>query len=215
MPSRHTTVGPERAPHRSFLYAMGLSAREIAQPFVGVVTTWNEAAPCNISLSRQAQVVKKGVAAAGGTPREFTTITVTDGIAMGHAGMKASLVSREVIADSVELSVRGHCYDALVGLAGCDKTLPGLMMAMLRLNVPSVFLYGGSILPGRFRGKDVTVLDVFEAVGANAAGTMSDADLAELETVACPSAGSCGGQYTANSMAYVSEAIGLALPGSA
>ncbi|MFT6672418.1 MAG: dihydroxy-acid dehydratase [Afipia broomeae] len=194
---------------------MGLSAREIAQPFVGVVTTWNEAAPCNISLSRQAQVVKKGVAAAGGTPREFTTITVTDGIAMGHAGMKASLVSREVIADSVELSVRGHCYDALVGLAGCDKTLPGLMMAMLRLNVPSVFLYGGSILPGRFRGKDVTVLDVFEAVGANAAGAMSDADLAELEMVACPSAGSCGGQYTANSMAYVSEAIGLALPGSA
>jgi len=215
LPSRHTTVGPERAPHRSFLYAMGLSAREIAQPFVGVVTTWNEAAPCNISLSRQAQVVKKGVAAAGGTPREFTTITVTDGIAMGHAGMKASLVSREVIADSVELSVRGHCYDALVGLAGCDKTLPGLMMAMLRLNVPSVFLYGGSILPGRFRGKDVTVLDVFEAVGANAAGTMSDADLAELEMVACPSVGSCGGQYTANSMAYVSEAIGLALPGSA
>lgn len=215
LPSRHTTVGPARAPHRSFMYAMGLSPREIAQPFVGVVTTWNEAAPCNIALSRQAQAVKKGVAATGGTPREFTTITVTDGIAMGHAGMKASLVSREVIADSVELSVRGHCYDALVGLAGCDKTLPGLMMAMLRLNVPSVFLYGGSILPGRFRGKDVTVLDVFEAVGAHAAGTMTDADLAELEAVACPSAGSCGGQYTANSMAYVSEAIGLALPGSA
>ncbi len=205
LPSRHTTVGPERAPHRSFLYAMGLSSQEIAQPFVGVVTTWNEAAPCNITLSRQAQAAKRGVTAAGGTPREFTTITVTDGIAMGHAGMKASLVSREVIADSVELSVRGHCYDALVGLAGCDKTLPGLMMAMLRLNVPSVFLYGGSILPGRFRGKDVTVLDVFEAVGAHAAGTISDADLAELETVACPSAGSCGGQYTANSMAYVSE----------
>ena len=215
LPSRHTTVGPERAPHRSFLYAMGLSAREIAQPFVGVVTTWNEAAPCNIALGRQAQAVKRGVSAAGGTPREFTTITVTDGIAMGHAGMKASLVSREVIADSVELTMRGHCYDALVGLAGCDKTLPGLMMAMLRLNVPSVFLYGGSILPGRFRGKDVTVLDVFEAVGAHASGTMSDADLAELETVACPSAGSCGGQYTANSMAYVSEAIGLALSGSA
>ncbi|WP_288037329.1 dihydroxy-acid dehydratase [Acidiphilium sp.] len=215
LPSRHTTLGPERAPHRSFLYAMGLSAREIAQPFVGVVTTWNEAAPCNMSLSRQAQAAKRGVAAAGGTPREFTTITVTDGIAMGHAGMKASLVSREVIADSVELSVRGHCYDALVGVAGCDKTLPGLMMAMLRLNVPSVFLYGGSILPGRFRGKDVTVLDVFEAVGAHAAGTMTDADLAEIEAVACPSAGSCGGQYTANSMAYVSEAIGLALPGSA
>jgi len=215
LPSRHTTIGPERAPHRSFLYAMGLSAREIAQPFVGVVTTWNEAAPCNIALGRQAQAVKRGVSAAGGTPREFTTITVTDGIAMGHAGMKASLVSREVIADSVELTMRGHCYDALVGLAGCDKTLPGLMMAMLRLNVPSVFLYGGSILPGRFRGKDVTVLDVFEAVGAHASGTMSDADLAELETVACPSAGSCGGQYTANSMAYVSEAIGLALSGSA
>ena len=215
LPSRHTTVGPERAPHRAFLYAMGLSAREIAQPFVGVVTTWNEAAPCNISLGRQAQAAKRGVTASGGTPREFTTISVTDGIAMGHAGMKASLVSREVIADSVELTVRGHCYDALVGIAGCDKTLPGLMMAMLRLNVPSVFLYGGSILPGRYRGRDVTVLDVFEAVGAHAAGSITDADLTELETVACPSAGSCGGQYTANSMAYVSEAIGLALPGSA
>ena len=215
LPSRHTTVGTERAPHRSFLYAMGLSQKEISQPFVGVVTTWNEAAPCNISLSRQAQAVKRGVTAANGTPREFTTITVTDGIAMGHAGMKASLVSREVIADSVELTVRGHCYDALVGLAGCDKTLPGLMMAMLRLNVPSVFLYGGSILPGRFRGRDVTVLDVFEAVGAHAAGKVSAADLEELEKSACPSAGSCGGQYTANSMAYVSEAIGLALPHSA
>ena len=215
LPSRHTTIGPERAPHRSFLYAMGLSEDAIAQPFVGVVSTWNEAAPCNITLSRQAQAAKRGVIAGGGTPREFTTITVTDGIAMGHSGMKASLVSREVIADSVELSVRGHCYDALVGIAGCDKALPGLMMAMLRLNVPSVFLYGGSILPGRFRGKDVTVLDVFEAVGAHAAGRISDSELAELETVACPSAGSCGGQYTANSMAYVSEAIGLALPGSA
>ena len=215
LPSRHTTAGPERAPHRSFLYAMGLTAREIAQPFVGVVSTWNEAAPCNIALSRQAQAAKRGVIAGGGTPREFTTITVTDGIAMGHAGMKASLVSREVIADSVELGVRGHCYDALVGLAGCDKTLPGLMMAMLRLNVPSVFLYGGSILPGKHRGADVTVLDVFEAVGAHAAGKLSDDELTELEMVACPSAGSCGGQYTANSMAYVPEAIGLALPGSA
>lgn len=215
LPSRHTTVGPERAPHRSFLYAMGLTSEQIRQPFVGVATTWNEAAPCNITLSRQAQAAKRGVIASGGTPREFTTITVTDGIAMGHAGMKASLVSREVIADSVELTMRGHCYDALVGLAGCDKTLPGLMMAMLRLNVPSVFLYGGSILPGRFRGKEVTVLDVFEAVGAHAVGKVSDADLVELEMVACPSAGSCGGQYTANSMAYVSEAIGLALPGSA
>ena len=148
LPSRHVTVGPERAPHRSYYYAMGLSAEEIARPFVGVVTTWNEAAPCNITLARQAQAAKLGVKSGGGTPREFTTITVTDGIAMGHAGMKASLVSREVIADSVELTVRGHCYDALVGLAGCDKTRPGLMMAMLRLNVPSVFLYGGSILPG-------------------------------------------------------------------
>jgi dihydroxy-acid dehydratase len=215
LPSRHVTVGPERAPHRSYLYAMGLTDAQIAQPLVGVVTTWNEAAPCNIALARQAQAAKKGVAAAGGTPREFTTITVTDGIAMGHAGMKSSLVSREVIADSVELTVRGHCYDALVGFAGCDKSLPGLMMAMVRLNVPSVFVYGGSILPGKFHGKDVTVGDVFEAVGAHSAGRMSDAELHELECVACPSSGSCGGQFTANTMACVSEAIGLALPGSA
>jgi dihydroxy-acid dehydratase len=215
LPSRHVSVGAQSAPHRSYYYAMGMTAEEIEQPFVGVVTTWNEAAPCNISLSRQAQAVKKGVKAAGGTPREFTTITVTDGIAMGHAGMKSSLVSREVIADSTELTVRGHCYDAIVGLAGCDKSLPGLMMAMVRLNVPSVFMYGGSILPGRFRGRDVTVQDVFEAVGTHAAGKMSDADLHELECVACPSAGSCGGQFTANTMACVSEAIGLALPGSA
>jgi len=215
MPSRHTTVGPERAPHRSYLYAMGVTEEEIYQPLVGVATTWNEAAPCNISLARQAQVVKKGVRAAGGTPREFTTITVTDGIAMGHAGMKSSLVSREIIADSVELTMRGHCYDALVGLAGCDKSLPGLMMAMVRLNVPSVFMYGGSILPGRFKGRDVTVVDIFEGVGQHAAGKMSDEDLHELEMVACPSSGSCGGQFTANTMACVSEAIGLALPGSA
>ncbi|HEX7970248.1 MAG TPA: dihydroxy-acid dehydratase, partial [Stellaceae bacterium] len=215
LPSRHVTVGPERAPHRSYLYAMGLTDEQIAQPLIGVVTTWNEAAPCNIALMRQAQAAKKGVAAAGGTPREFTTITVTDGIAMGHAGMKSSLVSREVIADSVELTMRGHCYDAMVGFAGCDKSLPGLMMAMVRLNVPAIFMYGGSILPGRFRGKDVTVGDVFEAVGAHSAGTMSDEDLHELECVACPSAGSCGGQFTANTMACVSEAIGLALPGSA
>jgi dihydroxy-acid dehydratase len=215
LPSRHVTVGPERAPHRSYLYAMGLTEEQIAQPLVGVVTTWNEAAPCNIALARQAQAAKKGVAAAGGTPREFTTITVTDGIAMGHAGMKSSLVSREVIADSVELTMRGHCYDAMVGFAGCDKSLPGLMMAMVRLNVPAVFVYGGSILPGKFHGKDVTVGDVFEAVGAHSAGRMSDADLHELECVACPSSGSCGGQFTANTMACVSEAIGLALPGSA
>jgi len=215
LPSRHSTVGPDRAPHRSYYFAMGLSREEIGQPFVGVVTTWNEAAPCNIALGRQAQAAKRGVAKAGGTPREFTTITVTDGIAMGHQGMKSSLVSREVIADSTELTVRGHAYDALVGLAGCDKSLPGLMMAMVRLNVPSVFMYGGSILPGRFHGQDVTVQDVFEGVGKHAVGQMSDAELAELEEVACPSAGSCGGQFTANTMACVSEAIGLALPGSA
>jgi dihydroxy-acid dehydratase len=215
LPSRHVTVGPERAPHRSYLYAMGLSDEQIAQPLVGVATTWNEAAPCNIALARQAQAAKKGVAAAFGTPREFCTITVTDGIAMGHQGMKSSLVSREVIADSIELTMRGHCYDALVGLAGCDKSLPGVMMAMVRLNVPSVFMYGGSILPGRFKGKDVTVQDVFEAVGLHSVGNMSDEDLYELECHACPSAGSCGGQFTANTMACVSEAIGLALPGSA
>ena len=188
---------------------------EMELPFVGVVTTWNEAAPCNITLSRQAQAAKRGVVEAGGTPREFTTITVTDGIAMGHDGMRSSLVSREVIADSTELTVRGHCYDAVVGLAGCDKSLPGLMMAMVRLNVPAVFMYGGTILPGRFKGRDVTVVDIFEGVGLHAAGKMSDADLHTLETVACPSAGSCGGQFTANTMACVSEAIGLALPGSA
>ncbi|HUK10229.1 MAG TPA: dihydroxy-acid dehydratase [Stellaceae bacterium] len=215
LPSRHVTEGPERAPHRSYLYAMGLTDEQIHQPLIGVATTWNEAAPCNIALARQAQAAKKGVAARHGTPREFTTITVTDGMAMGHAGMKSSLVSREVIADSIELTVRGHCYDALVGLAGCDKSLPGVMMAMLRLNIPSVFMYGGSILPGRFRGRDVTVQDLFEAVGAHSAGKMSDADLHELECVACPSSGSCGGQFTANTMACVSEAIGLALPGSA
>jgi dihydroxy-acid dehydratase len=215
LPSRHVTEGPERAPHRSYYYAMGVSEDEIAQPFVGVATCWNEAAPCNIALNRQAQSVKKGVSEAGGTPREFTTITVTDGIAMGHQGMKSSLVSRDLIADSVELTVRGHCYDALVGLAGCDKSLPGMMMAMLRLNIPSVFMYGGSILPGRFKGRDVTVADVFEAVGQHAAGNMTAEDLHELECAACPSAGACGGQFTANTMATISEAIGLALPGSA
>jgi len=215
LPSRHVTEGPERAPHRSYYYAMGLSAEQIHQPFVGVATCWNEAAPCNISLMRQAQAVKKGVSAANGTPREFCTITVTDGIAMGHQGMKSSLPSREVIADSVELTMRGHGYDALVGMAGCDKSLPGMMMAMVRLNVPSVFIYGGSILPGTFKGKDVTVVDVFEAVGLHSVGKMSDEDLLELEQVACPSAGACGGQFTANTMAMVSEAIGLALPYSA
>jgi dihydroxy-acid dehydratase len=215
LPSRHVTEGPARAPHRSYYYAMGLTARQIAQPFVGVATCWNEAAPCNIALMRQAQAVKKGVASAGGTPREFCTITVTDGIAMGHEGMKSSLPSREVIADSVELTMRGHAYDALVGMAGCDKSLPGMMMAMCRLNVPAIFIYGGSILPGSFRGRPVTVQDVFEAVGRHSVGAMSDADLEELEQVACPSSGACGAQFTANTMATVSEAIGLALPYSA
>ena len=211
LPSRHVTEGPARAPHRSYYYAMGISEDEIAQPFVGVATCWNEAAPCNIALDRQAQAVKLGVKEGFGTPREFTTITVTDGIAMGHEGMRSSLASREAIADTVELTMRGHCYDALVGLAGCDKSLPGMMMAMVRLNVPSVFIYGGSIMPGRFEGRDVTVQDVFEAVGRHQAGQNSDEELRALERVACPSAGACGGQFTANTMACVSEAIGLAL----
>ena len=214
LPSRHVSLGAKSSPHRSYYYAMGLSEKEINQPFVGVATCWNESAPCNISLSRQAQATKKGVKDAEGTPREFTTITVTDGIAMGHEGMKSSLVSREIIADSVEVAMRGHCYDGLVGIAGCDKSLPGLMMAMLRLNVPSVFLYGGSILPGRYKNKDVTVQDVFEAVGEYNANKISEKELCALEKVACPSAGSCGGQFTANTMACVAEAIGLAIPGS-
>ncbi len=224
LPSRHVTVGPARAPHRSYYYAMGMSEEEIAQPFVGVATCWNEAAPCNIALNRQAQAVKLGVKAASGTPREFTTITVTDGIAMGHEGMRSSLASREAIADTVELTMRGHGYDAIVGLAGCDKSLPGMMMAMVRLNVPSVFIYGGSILPGRapkgadvpedFADRDLTVQDMFEAVGRQQNGTLSEEALAVLERVACPSAGACGGQFTANTMACVSEAIGLALPNS-
>ena len=215
LPSRHATEGPERAPHRAFYYAMGLTREQIHQPFVGVATCWNEAAPCNIALMRQAQAVKRGVAAVGATPREFCTITVTDGIAMGHGGMKSSLPSREVIADSLELTVRGHSYDALVGVAGCDKSQPGMMMAMCRLNVPSIFIYGGSILPGTFKGKPVTIQDVYEAVGKHSVGAMSDSDLDVLEQNACPSAGACGAQFTANTMATVSEAIGLALPYSA
>ena len=215
LPSRHVRLGSQKAPHRSYYYAMGLDEDDIDKPFIGVATCWNESAPCNISLMRQSKNVKEGVIKEGGTPREFTTITVTDGIAMGHQGMKSSLVSREIISDSIEVSMRGHCYDALVGVAGCDKSLPGMMMAMLRLNVPSVFIYGGSILPGKYKDKDVTVVDVFEAVGEFSAGKISEEDLHELECVACPSAGSCGGQFTANTMACVSEAIGLALPYSA
>jgi dihydroxy-acid dehydratase len=214
LPSRHVSVGPERAPHRSYYYAMGLTEEEIARPFVGVVSAGNDSAPCNTMLDHQADIARKGVEAGGGMPRRFNTITVTDGIAMGHQGMKSSLVSREVIADSVELSVRGHCYDALVGFAGCDKSLPGMMMAMLRLNVPSIFVYGGSILPGRYQDKDVTVVDVFEIVGRYAAGACPIAEVHALEKVACPGHGACGGQYTANTMACVAEAIGLSLPNS-
>ncbi len=214
LPSRHVSVGPERAPHRSYYYAMGLTEEQIARPFVGVVSAGNDSAPCNTTLDHQADVARRGVDESGGMSRRFNTITVTDGIAMGHQGMKSSLVSREVIADSVELSVRGHCYDALVGFAGCDKSLPGLMMAMLRLNVPSIFVYGGSILPGRYNGKDVTVVDVFEIVGKYAAGACPLSELEELEKVACPGHGACGGQYTANTMACVAEAIGLSLPNS-
>ena len=224
LPSRHVTIGPARAPHRSYYYAMGMTEEEIYQPLVGVATCWNEAAPCNIALNRQAQSVKLGVKTANGTPREFTTITVTDGIAMGHEGMRSSLASREAIADTVELTMRGHSYDAIVGLAGCDKSLPGMMMAMVRLNTPSVFIYGGSILPGRapagadvpadFANRDLTVQDMFEAVGRQQNGTLSEEALEVLERVACPSAGACGGQFTANTMACVSEAIGLALPNS-
>lgn len=214
LPSRHVSVGPERAPHRSYYYAMGLTEEEIARPFVAVASAGNDSAPCNTTLDAQADACREGVNAAGGMPRRFNTITVTDGIAMGHQGMKSSLVSREVIADSVELSVRGHCYDALVGFAGCDKSLPGMMMAMLRLNVPSIFVYGGSILPGHYDGRDVTVKDVFEMVGQHAAGNCPLKDLIALEKVACPGHGACGGQYTANTMACVGEAIGLSLPNS-
>ena len=214
LPSRHVSVGPERAPHRSYYYAMGLTEEEIARPFVGIASAGNDSAPCNTMLDHQADICRKGVNDGGGMPRRFNTITVTDGIAMGHQGMKSSLVSREVIADSVELSVRGHCYDALVGFAGCDKSLPGMMMAMLRLNVPSIFVYGGSILPGRFQNRDVTVVDVFEIVGKYSAGACPLSDLEELEKVACPGHGACGGQYTANTMACVAEAIGLSLPNS-
>jgi dihydroxy-acid dehydratase len=212
--SRELTEGIARAPHRAFLRAMGLTDEDLRRPFVGVASTWNEATPCNLALDRQAKAIKRGIVEAGGTPREFVAIAVSDGIAMGHEGMKASLVSREVIADSVELMMRAHCYDALVGLAGCDKSLPGMLMAMARLNLPSVFLYGGTILPGQFQGRDVTIQDVYEGVGRVEAGRMTEAELYELECRACPGAGSCGGQFTANTMACVAEAIGMALPGS-
>ncbi|HWU96818.1 MAG TPA: dihydroxy-acid dehydratase, partial [Sphingomonas sp.] len=214
LPSRYVSVGVESAPHRSYYYAMGLTEEEIARPFVGIASAGNDSAPCNTTLDQQADWCRQGVNEAGGMPRRFNTITVTDGIAMGHQGMKSSLVSREVIADSVELSVRGHCYDALVTFAGCDKSLPGMMMAMLRLNVPSIFVYGGSILPGRYQERDLTVIDVFEAVGRYSAGKCPLSEVTAIEKAACPGHGACGGQYTANTMACVAEAIGLSLPNS-
>jgi dihydroxy-acid dehydratase len=212
--SQEVTEGPSRAPARAFMRAMGLGDEDFKKPLVGVASTWNEATPCNITLDRQAKAAKRGVSEAGGTPREFVSIAVSDGIAMGHEGMKASLISREIIADSIELMMHAHRYDAFVGLAGCDKSLPGTLMAAARLNLPAVFLYGGTILPGKYKGKDVTIQDVYEAVGAHAAGKMTDEELHEMECGACPVAGSCGGQFTANTMACVAEAIGMALPGS-
>jgi len=207
--------GISRAPARAYMRAMGLTDEDLAKPIVGVVSAWNEATPCNSRLNVMAGWAKQGVSAGGGTPREFTTIAVTDGISMGYEGMKASLVSREVIADSIELVMMAHGYDALVGVAGCDKTLPGFIMAMARINVPSVFVYGGSIMPGKWRGKDVTIQDVFESVGAVEAGRMTVEEQYELECAACPGEGACGGMYTANTMAVASEALGIALPFSA
>jgi dihydroxy-acid dehydratase len=207
--------GTTRAPHRAFMRAMGLTDEDLHRPLVGVAHTWNEATPCNMSMSFLAQEAKRGINELGGTPREFVSIAVSDGIAMGHEGMKASLVSREVIADSIELMMRAHCYDALYGMAGCDKSLPGTLMAIARLNLPSIFLYGGTIKPGKFRGRDVTIQTVYEAVGQREAGLISDEDLYELECVACPGIGSCGGFFTANTMASVAEALGMSLPGSA
>ena len=213
--SRITTQGLDRTPHRAFLRGMGLSDEDIGKPFIGVMSTHGEVTPCSMTLGPQAEQAKAGVAAAGGTGRLFTTISVSDGLSMNHLGMRFSLVSRELIADSIEAVVRGHCYDGLVGFGGCDKTLPAIMMAMVRCNVPSVFQYGGSALPGRWRGRDVTVLDAYEGVGAVMTGQMTEAELGELERACLPSIGSCAGQFTANTMAMVSEALGLALPGSA
>ncbi len=213
--SAEVTEGPQRAPARAYLRSMGLTDEDIARPFVGVANTWNEVTPCQINLDRVGRRVKEGIRAAGGTPREFMTIAVSDGIAIGHEGMRASLVSREVIADSIELMIHAHGYDALVTVAGCDKTIPGSIMAIARLNVPAVFTYGGTMLPGRFEGRDVTIQDVFEAVGAFVAGRMTAAQLNELERSACPGAGTCAGLFTANTMASCAEALGLSLPGDA
>jgi len=213
--SRNVVEGTARAPHRAMYKAMGLTDDDLSKPFIGVCHTGNEATPCNIHLSGLAQKAKDGVKDAGATPREFSTIAVSDGIAMGHEGMKSSLISREVIADSIELMVRAHQYDALVGIAGCDKSLPGTMMAMARLNIPSVFVYGGTIMPGMLDGKELTIVDVYEAVGSYNAGQISLEELKNIENTACPNAGSCGGMFTANTMASISEAMGIALPGSA
>ena len=213
--SRNVVEGTSRAPHRAMYKAMGLTDDDISKSFIGVCHTGNEATPCNIHLPSLAQKAKQGVTDGGATPREFSTIAVSDGIAMGHEGMKSSLISREVIADSIELMVRAHQYDAIVGIAGCDKSLPGTMMAMARLNLPSVFVYGGTIMPGMLYGEELTVVDVYEAVGAYDAGKISLEELKNIEDVACPNAGSCGGMFTANTMASISEAIGLGLPGSA
>ncbi len=213
--SRKVIEGPERAPHRAMYKAMGLTDEDLSKPLIAVSNTCNEATPCNIHLGRLAVRAKEGVSAAGGTPREFTTIAVSDGIAMGHEGMKASLISREVIADSIELMVHAHQYDGLVGVAGCDKSLPGTMMAMARMNLPSVFVYGGTIMPGVYEGKNLTIQDVFEAVGSFSSGQLSLEQLRQIENHACPGAGSCAGMYTANTMASISEALGIALPGSA
>ena len=213
--SRNVVEGTARAPHRAMYKAMGLTDDDLSKSFIGVCHTGNEATPCNIHLPSLAQKAKQGVTDGGATPREFSTIAVSDGIAMGHEGMKSSLISREVIADSIELMVRAHQYDAIVGIAGCDKSLPGTMMAMARLNLPSVFVYGGTIMPGMLNGEELTVVDVYEAVGSYDAGKISLEELKNIEDVACPNAGSCGGMFTANTMASISEAIGLALPGSA
>jgi len=215
LPSRKSIEGPARAPHRAMYKAMGLTDEDLDRPIVGVSSTCNEATPCNIHLCKLAQNAKQGVKDSGCTPREFTAIAVSDGIAMGHEGMKASLVSREIIADSIEVMVRAHQYDAVVGLSGCDKSLPGTLMGMARLNLPAIFVYGGTIMPGNWNGKPVTIQDVYEAVGTFEAGKMTNTELISLENAACPSAGSCAGMYTANTMASISEAIGMSLPGSA
>src|SRR3954468_5342520 len=213
--SRITVEGLDRAPHRAFLRSLGLTDADFAKPFVGVASTDGRVTPCNALLGEFARQAASAVRDAGGVPFDFASISVADSMSMNHGGMRYSLVSREIIADGVEAVVRGHAYDALITFAGCDKTLPGMMMAMVRLNVPSVFVYGGAALPGRWRGRDVTVLDTYEGVGAVMAGRMTESELTELEQACLPTLGSCPGQFTANTMAMVAETLGLALPGSA